>query len=253
MSTSGPSASPTSPFWLTAFLDSSPDHHLAGVGFWPSATGYALSPPRGDNEEFATLLPPDGDAFLRVQRLHHGADRVHLDLHVPDARAAADAAVVAGAVELVDRGHVVLASPGGLVFCFVASPAALEPAPTVHPDGTAARVRQVAIDVPRASYDAELTFWTALTRWPQRRSTVTEDFRFLGQPEGQPLGLLLQRLDEPDGPARAHLDWGCSDRAAETERHLALGARVLAVHEHWTVMLDPVGRVYCLTSEGPTG
>lgn len=253
MSTSGPPTSASGPFWLTAFLDSSPDHHLAGVGFWQAATGYALSPPRGDSEEFATLLPPDGDAFLRVQRLHHGPDRIHLDLHVPDVRAAADAAVVAGAVELVDRGHVVLASPGGLVFCFVDASAAARPAPTVHPDGTAARVRQVAIDVPQASYDAELTFWTALTRWPQRRSTVTDAFRFLVPPQGQPLELLLQRLDEPDGPARAHLDWGTTDRAAETERHLALGARVLAVHEHWTVLVDPVGRTYCLTGQDPVG
>lgn len=248
MSTSGP---PSSPFWLTAFLDSAPEHHLAGAAFWQAATGYALSPPRGDSEEFASLLPPDGDAFLRVQRLRHGADRVHLDLHVPDVRAAADAAAVAGAVELVDRGHVVMASPAGLVLCFVDSPAAVRPAPTVHPGGSTARVRQVAIDVPQASYDAELAFWAALTRWRQRASTVTEAFRFLVQPEGQPLGLLLQRLDEPEGDARAHLDWGTTDRAAETERHLALGARVLAVHEHWTVLVDPVGRVYCLTDGDP--
>lgn len=248
MSTTG---ARTSPFWLTAFLDSSPAHHLAGIAFWQAATGYALSAPRGEAEEFETLLPPDGDAFLRVQRLHHGADRVHLDLHVADVRAAADAATVAGAVELVDRGHVVMASPGGLVFCFVDGPARATPSPTVHPDGSSARVRQVAIDVPRASYDAELAFWTVLTRWRQRTSTVTDAFRFLEPPPGQPLGLLLQRLDEPEGDARAHLDWGTTDRAAETERHLALGARVLAVHEHWTVLVDPVGRVYCLTDGDP--
>lgn len=240
-----------SPFWLTAFLDSTPEHHQQGVGFWQAATGYAVSAPRGADEEFATLLPPDGDAFLRVQRLHHGPDRVHLDLHVSDVRAAADTAVVAGAVEVVDRGHVVMASPAGLVFCFVDHPARVTPRPRLHADGTAARVRQVAIDVPRASYDAELAFWTALTRWRQRASTLTDAFRFLMPPAGQPLGLLLQRLDEPDGPARAHLDWGTTDRMAETERHLALGAKVRAVHEHWTVLADPVGRVYCLTDGDP--
>lgn len=240
-----------SPFWLTAFLDSSPEHHQQGVGFWQAATGYALSAPRGGDEEFATLLPPDGDAFLRVQRLHHGEDRIHLDLHVSDTRAAADTAVVAGAVEVVDRGHVVMASPAGLVFCFVDQPAQLTPRPRLHADGTAARVRQVAIDVPRASYDAELAFWSALTGWRQRASTVTDAFRFLVPPTGQPLRLLLQRLEEADGPARAHLDWGTTDRMAETERHLALGAKVRAVHEHWTVLADPVGRVYCLTDGDP--
>ncbi len=242
-----------SPFWVTAFLDSAPDHHQRGVGFWQAATGYALSAPRGAHEEFATLLPPDGDAFLRVQRLHEGADRVHLDLHVGDPRRAADAAVVAGAVEMVDRGdYVVLASPGGLVFCYVDGPAAQRPAPTVHPDGSAARVRQVAIDVPRASYDAELAFWHAITGWAEHPSSVSADFRFLVPPAGQPLQLLLQRLGEEAGPARAHLDWGTTDRSAETERHLGLGARVLAVHSHWTVLADPVGRTYCLT-DGPPG
>lgn len=239
------------PFWVTAFLDSAADHHQHGVGFWQAATGYALSAPRGEHEEFATLVPPDGDAFLRVQRLHSGADRVHLDLHVADPRAAADAAVVAGAVELVDRGHVVLASPGGLVFCYVDGPAARRPSPTVHPGGSAARVRQVAIDVPRASYDVELAFWHALTGWEEHASSVSVDFRFLVPPAGQPLQLLLQRLGEETGPTRAHLDWGTTDRAAETERHLGLGSRVLAVHSHWTVLADPVGRTYCLTDGDP--
>ena len=240
------------PSWVTAFLDSAPAHHQAGVGFWQAATGYAVSPPRGDHEEFATLLPPDGDAFVRVQRLHAGDDRIHLDLHVADPRAAADAAVVAGAVEVVDRhGYVVMASPAGLVFCFVDHPAAQVPRPTTHPDGSAARIRQVAIDVPRASYEREWGFWHALTGWEERASTITEDFRFLLPPAGQPLGLQLQRLGEDDCPARAHLDWGTTDRSAEAERHLALGARVRAVHRHWTVLEDPVGRVYCLTDGNP--
>lgn len=240
-----------SPFWVSAFLDSAPEHYREGVGFWQAATGYGLSAPRGETAEFATLLPPDGDDFLRVQRLEDGVDRVHLDLHVTDPRAAADAAVVAGAVEVVDRGYVVMASPGGLTFCFVGHPASRLPAPTRHADGSAARVRQVAIDVPRASYDVEWAFWSALTGWEQRPSSVTEDFRFLLAPPGQPLGLLVQRLQEEDGPVRAHLDWGTTDRAAETERHLALGARVLAVHSHWTVLTDPVGRTYCLTDGDP--
>ena len=120
------------------------------------------------------------------------------------------------------------------------------------PGGSAARVRQVAIDVPRASYDGELAFWHALTGWEEHASSVSVDFRFLVPPAGQPLQLLLQRLGEETGPVRVHLDWGTTDRAAETERHLALGARVLAVHSHWTVLADPVGRVYCLT-DGPPG
>ncbi|WP_436700100.1 VOC family protein [Nocardioides sp. BYT-33-1] len=241
-----------SPFWVTAFLDNAAAHHQESVGFWQEATRYAVSPPRGDHDEFASLLPPDGDPYLKVQRRHAGADRIHLDLHVADPLAAADAARVAGATVVADRGYVVMASPAGLVFCFVDHPASRRPAATVHGPGSVVRVRQVSIDVPRASYERELGFWAAVTGWRQRLSTVTEDFRFLDAPEGQPLGLLLQRLGADDtGDVRAHLDWGTTDRAAETERHLGLGARVLAQHRLWTVLSDPVGRVYCLTDGDP--
>jgi len=243
---------PSRPFWVTAFLDDAPAHHHESVGFWQEATGYAVSSPRGEHDEFASLLPADGDPYLKVQRRHAGPDRLHLDLHVADPLAAADAARAAGASVVAHRGHVVVASPAGFVFCFVDHAARRRPAPTVHAHRIAARVCQVSIDVPRPAYDAELAFWTAVTGWRQRASTVTEDFRFLVQPEGQPLGLLLQRLGADDtGDVRAHLDWGTTDRAAETERHLALGARVLAQHRHWTVLADPVGRVYCLTDEDP--
>ncbi|GAA3656770.1 hypothetical protein GCM10022237_16070 [Nocardioides ginsengisoli] len=238
---------------MTAFLDSAGAHHHESVGFWQEATGYAVSAPRGDDGEFATLVPPDGDAFLRVQRLHQGHDRIHLDLHVTDPRAAVAGVLAAGGTFVVDRGHVVMASPGGFVFCLV--PEAGEsrvPAALDHGHGGRSRVYQVAIDVPRASYERELGFWHAITGWDQRSSSVTDDFRFLVPPSGQPLRLLLQRLGAgDDGGVRARLDWATSDRAAETERHLAIGAHVLAVLPHWTVMRDPTGRVYCLTDARP--
>lgn len=246
-----------SPFWVTAFLDNAAAHHHESVGFWQDVTGYALSAPRGDDGEFATLLPPDGDAYLRVQRRRRGGDRIHLDLHVPDPQAAARAAVAAGGTFVVDRGYVVMASPGGFVFCFVATPASVRPGATAHGSSGLARVRQVALDVPPASYRTELGFWTAVTGWAQHPSSVSDDFRFLVPPTGpaqpaQPLQLLLQRLGGDEPRVRAHLDWGTTDRAAETERHLGLGAHVLAVHPHWTVLRDPVGRVYCLTDGDPT-
>jgi hypothetical protein len=51
---------------------------------------------------------------------------------------------------------------------------------------------------------------------------------------------------------RAHADLACADRAASVARHLATGARVVEVRDGWTVMTDPVGRVYCLTDRRPT-
>ena len=70
------------PAWITGFLDFAPDGFDGGVRFWSEATGYDVSPRRGDTGEFATLVPDEGDAFLRVQRLEEGADRMHVDLHV---------------------------------------------------------------------------------------------------------------------------------------------------------------------------
>lgn len=242
---------PVSPTWISAFLDFADDGFDEGVAFWSAVTRYDVSPRRGDEGEFATLLPPDGDAFLRVQRLAEGGDRIHLDLHVPDPRAAADRAVGLGAEEVADHGYVVLRSPGGFTFCYVAHPATTVPAPTAWPGGHQSRLDQVCIDIPASSYDSESLFWSELTGWEERSSAVSSDFHALVRPPGQPVRLLLQRLHDPTGDVRAHLDWATTDRAAETARHLALGASVLTTESHWTVLADPCGRVYCITDRLP--
>ena len=79
-------------FWMSAFLDLAADEFDRDVAFWQGVTGYALSATRGAPPEFATLVPPDGDDYLRVQRLGGGASRIHLDLHVEDPQAEAEAA-----------------------------------------------------------------------------------------------------------------------------------------------------------------
>ena len=108
--------------WLSAFLDfGTRSDFAAGVAFWAAVTGYERSPLRGPNNEFATLVPPTGDDYLRVQCLTEGPGRIHLDLHVADPVAAAARAGGIGAT-IVDEaadGYVVLRSPGGFVFCFV--------------------------------------------------------------------------------------------------------------------------------------
>jgi hypothetical protein len=95
---------PWSPFWLSAFLDFDAASFERGVRFWRDVTGFAVSPARGADGEFATLVPPDGDDYLRVQRLADGPGRIHLDVHVPDPRAAADRAIALGATEVADSG-----------------------------------------------------------------------------------------------------------------------------------------------------
>jgi hypothetical protein len=237
--------------WITAFLDFAPDGFDDGLRFWSEVTEYDVSPRRGDTSEFATLVPGDGDAFLRVQQLADGADRIHLDLHVTDPRAAADGAIALGATEVADHGYVVLRSPGGLTFCTVPHPAMTRPRPSAWPGGHSSLVDQVCIDIPAPSYDTECAFWAALTGWETRASAVSTDFRSLVRPEGHPLRLLLQRLGEDTGDVRAHVDWATTDRGAETDRQVGLGARVVDVRPVWTVLADPAGRLYCLTDRDP--
>lgn len=238
--------------WITAFLDFAPDHVDQGGAFWSALTGYDASAPRGEAGEFATLQPPSGDAFLRVQRLGQGADGVHLDLHVTDPRAATDRAVRLGAEEVDDLGDVVmLRSPGGFTFCFVGGDESVPPPPSRWPNGHASLLDQVCLDIPEPGFEVECDFWSALTGWERRASSVAAEFGSLVRPAGQPVRLLFQQLDELSGDVRAHLDWATTDRPAEVARHLALGARLESTYEVWTVLVDPVGRRYCITDRHP--
>ena len=154
-----------------------------------------------------------------------------------------------GAVEVADRGHVVLSSPGGFPFCFVGHPAS-RPAPaSVWPGGHRTLVDQVCLDIPADEFQRELAFWLAVTgREPV--PSIRSEFQRLRRPVDQGLELLVQRLDE-GGEVRAHVDLGCSDRAAETERHLGLGATHVESFDAWTVLADPTGSAYCITDRAP--
>jgi hypothetical protein len=238
--------------WTTAFLDLPPAVHAAGTRFWSTATGSTPSAPRGDRAQFATLLPADGEAFLRVQRLDEGP-RVHLDLHVDDLAAEVGRAVALGASLGSQAGHAVLRSPGGLTFCLVMArtPDPVRPAPVTGPRGGVSLVDQIAIDVPAPLIDAERTFWTTLTGWAAGGGTVLDP---LARPDGIPLRLLLHRLgdDDPGERVRAHLDLAAGPRRdLVVAEHADAGARVLRRHERWTVLTDPAGLVYCVTDRSP--
>ncbi len=241
----------TSPFWVSAFLDFAPADFERGIAFWQSVTGYALSERRGLDGAFATLVPPDGDDYLRVQRLGDGEGRVHLDLHVENPTVAAEAAIELGAHVLMrhEQGYVVLRSPGGFVFCFVRHHASRRPAPATWPGGRSC-VDQVCLDIPPEHHEAEVAFWQALTGWDHEDS-VSAEFSRLHPPDDLPLRWLLQRLDDAGGAVAAHLDLAADDREAEAARHVGLGARVARVHDHWTVLTDPVGTTYCITGRTP--
>jgi hypothetical protein len=239
--------------WLTAFIDRPAAGFDDAVRFWLAVTGTTLSPVRGEQGEFATLVPPAGDAYLRVQRTGDGAAGSHLDVHVDDIAGAAARAVEAGATEVGRGGDVVvLRSPAGLPWCLVAHHGeATVPPAHEDDDGRRSAVRQLCIDIPADRFDDECRFWGAVLGGDVKRSAALPEFAELALPSGLPLGILLQRRGDADGPATAHLDLGSSDVPAVVAQHVALGARAGDEHEHWRVMVDPAGLPYCVTAESP--
>lgn len=238
------------PSWTTAFLDLAAADYERGVVFWAEVTGSRVSSPRGEADEFATLVPRDGHDHLRVQRLVDGVSGLHLDLHVADPRAAADRAVGLGATRVADRGYVVVRSPAGLTFCLVHAPgrAVRRSSPASWPGGRS-QVDQVCLDVGPSAYETEWAFWRELTGFAETPTVPPGGgFRRLDGPGA--LRLLVQRLDE-DRPPGCHLDLSADDRTAEVARHVGLGATVRSVHDEWTVLADPAGTTYCVTDRSP--
>ena len=107
----------------------------------------------------------------------------------------------------------------------------------------------MSVDVGPRAYAAECGFWSALLDLPLRGSTYPE-FHSLERPDDVAVRILLQRCAD-EVPIRAHLDLACDDRAAETARHLGLGASVVGRHGDWTVLRDPAGLDYCITDRTP--
>ena len=226
--------------WLTVFLDFPAGSFGAGVAFWREVTGSTLSPFRGAAEEFATLLPPSGDAYLRVQRTADGSGGHHIDLHVDPALASVDqaagAAVALGAtIRHREEGLVISSSPGGFTFCLVRWHGEDTVPGPVRLDGAgASRVDQIWLDVPARSFERERSFWTALTGWD-------------GQDGARSVRLGFERSDGA-GPVTGRLGFSCTDPARLAVRHAAAGARIVAVLPHQTEMADPVGRRYLLST-----
>lgn len=240
---------------MTIFFDFPGDAFEAGTAFWRAVTGSGLSAPRGEAEEFATLLPPAGDAYLRVQRLFDGDGGCHLDLHVDLANGSLEesaAAAVALGARMHDREDdevIVLDSPGGFTFCVVPwQGEAAVPGPLVAEGAGASRVTGLCLDVPSAGFEREMSFWAALTGWDPRPGPVPDDM-FRADPPGMPAGLLFQRRPQaaPGDRVRAHVDLQCADTRRTADWHASLGARVTATYPWGIVLADPVGRRFrCL-------
>jgi len=234
--------------WLTAFLDTVPERAQEVEVFWARVTGQVASAHRGVREEFATLLPAEGDPFLRLQTVIQSTPgQMHLDLHTDDLEALAARAERLGAsASYLDRGYVICGSPGGMTFCVVGHPGSRVAAPAHWPGGRSV-LDQVCLDIPPSRWDSERAFWADLTGWGLRTDRDDSEFDRLTRPEGMALQILLQRLDDEQPVVTGHLDFGCADADAEARRHVALGAREVRRTEGWITLLDPANRAYCVT------
>lgn len=229
--------------WTWLFLDT-PESQAEAWEFWTAVTGSTLSERRGETGQFATLLPPVGDPWIKVQRVGDGGG-VHLDLDSSDRAAALGDALAAGATQVTRYHDVeVMASPGGLTFCLTVE----EPGQWVRGDVT--MLDQVCIDIPPHLWESEVAFWSELTGLEPVGGRSPAYARLL-PPPGRPMRMLLQRLDSHAERVTAHPDFASSDRSADTATHVALGAVELQSYEAWTVLRAPGGQVYCLTDRDP--
>lgn len=238
--------------WVTAFIDRPAETFDTAVRFWAAVTASTLSPVRGEHHQFATLVPPDGDAYMRVQRTVTGGG-THLDLHVEEVRTfARHAMAVGGTLEQTTAGPVVMHSPAGMTFCVVAHHGeSRRPSPVTSPRRVAHLVDQICIDIPSSRFERECDFWASLTGLELRRSSVRPEFSYLVRPSWSPLRLLLQRREDEDGTATAHLDLATDNVEGLVDDHRELGAAMSMVFEYWTCMTDPAGMRYCITSRDP--
>lgn len=230
--------------WIQVFLDTPAASFEQAVDFWSAATGWQPSERRGEDGQFLTLVPPAGAAYVKLQAVDRPAG-VHLDLDTADRPAAIERARDLGASTAWTYHDVeVMRSPGGFVFCQTL----LRGEPVLARDG-ATILDQVCLDIPREHSDAETAFWSELTGREVQEASSSGFARLLAADR---LRILLQRLDETEGPVRAHADLATADRPGDTDQHVALGALVVAVHDWWTVLRAPGGQVYCLPDRDPS-
>jgi hypothetical protein len=110
-------------------------------------------------------------------------------------------------------------------------------------------LRLLVLDLAPHVHDEERDFWAGTLGghvapgWSPEFSWIAEG--------ATSAHLLVQRLDE--GPSRLHLDLETDDMDAEVRRLERLGAQRVERFEHWQVMRDPAGMLFCVVpahSEG---
>lgn len=238
--------------WVHAFVDVPAERVETARAFWSEVTGWPLGGAWAGHPEFASLVPASGSPYLHIQTID-GPPRVHLDLVGDVERDTARLEAFGATREHRGDGWQVMTSPAGLPFCVCGEPAPRErPEAMAWSGGHCSRLVQLCVDVPQQRYETELVFWRAATGWADEPVTAPEFHRLVHRSRS-PLQLLVQRLGADDlaMQARAHLDLGSDDHAAEVARVRALGARLLWPGNGFTALQDPAGLPFCVTDNHP--
>ena len=237
--------------WLHAVIDVPAERQMATASFWSDLLGWQLGDPWPDHPELRSFEPGRGSPYVHLQEIV-GPPRVHLDLESTDPERTVGCARDLGAALVAEHDQWrTLLSPGGLPFCVLETERRLAPSPTTWPDGHSSRMVQICIDSPATAHDLEVTFWRTLLSGRWADSSAPEFAGKWHDDAGSPLQLLFQRLDEPDGAVRAHLDHGTDDLAREVHRVRELGAAEIGPGRGWHVFRDPAGMAFCVTANSP--
>jgi uncharacterized glyoxalase superfamily protein PhnB len=110
----------------------------------------------------------------------------------------------------------------------------------------------VTFDCANAKEIAE--FWSAALERPvDTNDEPSEFFASIGRDNptpGQPVLMFIQVPEGKTAKNRTHLDLNASDRAAEVERLVGLGATVIHDQDEWgvrwTTLSDPAGNEFCV-------
>jgi hypothetical protein len=96
-------------------VDHPGEHHDEALAFWAGVQGV---PPAPDGPYAG--VGQIGSLNLEVQRLEEGRPRIHLDIESDDISAEVSRLEALGASVVEQRdGYVIMADPGGVVFCVV--------------------------------------------------------------------------------------------------------------------------------------
>jgi len=237
--------------WLHAVIDAPAAIHQAQADFWSRALGWPVRDPWAGHPELHSFEPPRGRPYVHLQNVD-AQPRVHVDLEAPNPAETMTRARDLGATLVAEHERwSALRSPGGLPFCVLVAGDHEPPELVVWQDAHRTRLVQVCVDSPVAAHDDEVAFWRALLpgRW-----TESGAHEFAGKwhdDAGSPLQLLFQRLDEPDGLVRAHLDLGTDDLAAEVRRLHELGADDIGPGRGWHALRDSFFIESCATENSP--